>query len=300
MTLLEILSKHSPKLQSSGQIRMECPFRDRHPDGSGKYSFFISPDIGAYHCFSCGARGSAVKLLTKHFDIPYFEAVGIVKLTEYKKKKKDFELDIMWDIVPPKSFLDRGYTKETLKHFKLGVSTEDGSIIIPFYWGRELKGYQKRWDTSEGRIVKNSPDFSKGEYLYNYDTSFDYTVGVEGYSDVMRLFQFGYNATGLLGAYMSKWQAEKMSKFKKVYLAYDNDLAGRRVTELAYHRLKNLTEVLFIPYPTKDPGECGRRAWTSAFNSATNYIEYTMEMSLHWEGYLDMKSEIISQLSSER
>lgn len=298
-SLLDVLNAHNPKLMGNGQIRMECPFREKHPEGSGQYSFFISPEIGAYHCFSCGAKGSAIKLLTKYFDVSYFDAVELVKLTEYKKEKKPFDLEIKWNIVPPKSFLARGYSEETLRHFKLGV-TDEGITIIPFYWGKELKGYQTRRDTKDGKIVKNSVGFVKGEYLYNYNSAYTSPIIVEGYSDVMRMYQFGYNSIAVLGTYVSVWQAEKISKFKKVYLAFDNDLPGRRATEICYHRIKNNTEVLFVPYETKDPGECPRRSWIKAFERATDYMEYTVEMALNWEGYLDMKEEVLQKLEEER
>ena len=54
--LLDIFSEFSPQLMSNGQIRMECPFRENHTDGSGKMSFFVSPDINAYHCFAGETR----------------------------------------------------------------------------------------------------------------------------------------------------------------------------------------------------------------------------------------------------
>ena len=111
--LLDIFSEFSPQLMSNGQIRMECPFRENHTDGSGKMSFFVSPDINAYHCFSCHSHGNLVRLLTTKFGVNYFDAMSMVRLTEYKPEKKEFDLDIMWDMNElPKEFIDRGYTKE--------------------------------------------------------------------------------------------------------------------------------------------------------------------------------------------
>ena len=67
-SLLEIFAEFSPKVLSNGQIRMMCPFRDNHPDGSGQMSFFINPSINAYHCFSCGAKGNLIRLLTTQLE----------------------------------------------------------------------------------------------------------------------------------------------------------------------------------------------------------------------------------------
>lgn len=297
--LVDILSVYSPKLLSNGQIRMECPHRENHKDGSGKMSFFISPEINAYHCFSCKEHGNLVRLLTTHFHVNYFEVVKLVKLTDYVKEKKEFDLDIIWDVRPPRPFLRRGFTRETLAHFKLGVST-DGWMIIPFYWAGKLIGYQKRKDSPD-RVVINSEGFNKRTFLYNYSKKWDYVIVVEGYSDVMRLHQFGYNATAVLGATTTEEQAKLLSDFKKVYLAFDNDLAGRMATEQCYHQIKNHTEVELIPYTTKDPGECGDKAeWDEYFSQATSYAEYSLSMAMEWDGYLDLKEKVLQELERKK
>lgn len=54
--LLEVFKDFNPQKMTNGQIRMECPFRDNHPDGSGRMSFFVSPDKNAFHCFTGDTR----------------------------------------------------------------------------------------------------------------------------------------------------------------------------------------------------------------------------------------------------
>lgn len=298
-SLMDIFSEFSPQLMSNGQIRMECPFRDNHPDGSGRMSFFVSPDINAYHCFSCHAHGNLVRLLTTMFRVNYFEAMSMVRLTEYKSEKKEFDLDVMWDIRnSPKEFLDRGYSAECLRHFRVGT-TDEGSIIIPYYrdftFPTELLGYQERWYVPSRR-VKNSKGFERRNYLYNLDTSFDYTILVEGQSDVWRVFQYGYNACALMGSDISEEQIKMLSKFKTVYLALDNDEAGRRGTEIVYHLLKNHCKILLIPYTSKDPGEATKIDWEKSFKESTDYVVYSMEMSIGWDSYLDMRDEVLLDL----
>lgn len=298
MDLLEVLKDFEPTRMANGQIRCMCPFRENHPDGSGRMSFFLNPDIGAFHCFSCGAKGSAVRLLTREFGVNYFDAVELVNLSgilESKKAKADFDLDIVWKMQPPEYFLKRGYKPSTLRHFKLG-ETLDGWMVIPFYWGDALKGYQRRKQLPD-RVVQNNPGFNKKEYLYNYDRGFDYVIVVEGYSDVMRLYEHGYNATAVLGADLSMWQVEMIAKFPKVYLAFDNDDAGRRATEIAYRLLSPHTDVHLIPYTTKDPGECRRRGvWKRCFDAATDYAEYSTYMAMYQEDYIEMRDKVWNEL----
>jgi DNA primase len=293
--LLEVLEKYNPRVMSNGQIRMECPFRENHTDGSGRQSFFLSPDINAYHCFSCEAKGSLIKLLTTRMGVGYFDAVEYVRLTDYTPKKKDFELDIYWNLELPETFLKRGFKREVLEHFRLGT-TDDGYSVIPFYDSfvtpRKLLGYQKRKDGVR-RFVSNSSFFDKKHYLYNLDTSFDYVILVEGYSDVFRLYQHGYNACATLGTSLSDEQAEMLYGFKKVYLARDNDLPGRIAIEKDYHKLHKHVEILLIPYTQKDPAECiSPKVWKKAFDNATDYFTYSYQMTMEWDGYLEMREKL--------
>ena len=299
-TLMDIFKDYSPQLMSNGQIRMECPFREKHKDGSGQMSFFVSPDINAYHCFSCKSKGNLVKLLTTRFKVNYFEAVGMVRLTEYTPKKKEFDLDIMWNPNElPKEFLDRGYKKDTLRHFRVGMTDKD-EIVIPYYRDfnapTDLVGYQKRWYNKERRVL-NSKGFDKANYLYNLDKSYSYVVIVEGQSDVWRLHQYGYNATALMGSDISMNQIAQLSGFDRIYLALDNDEAGRRGTEICYRLLRNLADISLIPYTTKDPGEISENDWSQAFSNSTDYMVYSVEMSMGWDGYLNMRDEVIKEVN---
>ena len=299
LDLLSVFADYSPQVMSNGQIRMECPFRENHPDGSGRMSFFATPNINGYKCFSCGCHGNLVRLLTTRFKVNYFESMNSVNLTDYSPCKKEFDLDVMWDFKnPPKEFIGRGITSKTLRHFFVGTM-EDGGILIPYYSDfnhpLELLGYQQRW-YGETRRVKNSKGFNKKEYLYNLDHTYDYTLLVEGQSDVWACYQAGLNACALMGVTLSEWQIKELSKFDKVYLALDNDEAGRRATERVNQLLKNEVEILLVPYTQKDPGSCSTKELIEAVKESTDYVVYSMEMSMNWEGYVDMRDEVLSEL----
>ena len=301
MDLMEVFKDYNPERLSSGQIRMMCPFRENHPDDSGKMSFFVTPDKGFYHCFSCGKGGKLLSLLTTMFGVSYSDALEMSAFTDYTPSKKEiWELDRKWTVTPPKEFTARGFKKETLEHFRFGY-TDDDWILIPFYKSfrhpTDLLGYQRRRNIPD-RVVINSKGFKKADYLYNLDTTYDYVIVVEGYSDVLRLYQHGYNAVALLGSLVSDWQIEQISKFKHVYLALDNDLPGREATERVYYKLKDLVaDIKLIPYQTKDPGECiSPKIWSRAFKDSTDYMSYSISMSVEWEGYIAMRDEIIRKL----
>ena len=112
-SLMDIFADYSPKQMTNGQIRMECPFRENHEDGSGRISFFVSPDKNAYHCFSCNEHGNLVNLLTTKFEVGYFDAMELVTISDFEKKDSpEFELDLSWRLIPPEDFLKRGFKKE--------------------------------------------------------------------------------------------------------------------------------------------------------------------------------------------
>lgn len=265
-------------------------------------SFFVTPDKNAYHCFSCHEHGNLIRLLTTAFGVNYFEAVGLVRLTDHTPTKKDFDLDLSWDInLPPDEFLSRGITEETLRHFLIGTDPE-GRIVIPYYRDFNnptlLLGYQTREYRGDLRIVRNNKGFDKETYLYNYcPKEFNYVVLVEGQSDVLRLYQFGYNATALMGSHISDAQVKMLSKFDKVYLALDNDIPGRRAIEEVYALLKDHVNIRLVPYTTSDPCDCTvKRDWETAFVNSTDYMQYTLEMSLGWDEYLEMKDDVLRQI----
>ena len=283
-SLLDIVKAHSPDIQANGQIRMQCPFRENHEgkyaaaSGDGSKSFFISPDINAYHCFSCKEKGKATVLLQKRFGIPYFTAIEYVTLTETLiKERKEFELMIHWKIVPPKELIERGFSAETLKHFKLGYSKKE--IIIPLFMNKKLVGIKYRsLDRSSTYPFWYSDGFHKEIYLYNYDLERSikngYTIIVEGETDTFRLFDYGYDVTSTLGTSLSDEHVEMLSKIPKIYMAYDSDNPGITGMHKAYNKLKRLTDVEFINYLAKDPADSTKRNFAYGFKHACNYGEF--------------------------
>lgn len=291
MKLLEILKDLNPQLLANGQIRSACPFTENHSvasrrsgkvSGDGSKSFFLSPDKNGYHCFSCGAHGTAVRLLTVVLKVPFFEAVEIIKLTDYvsvakSERSEVFDLDRLWYLEPPQEFLDRGYTEETLEYFKVGKDA-DGNIVIPLYEGVTLRGLMFRKDSPSGnKIVWHSEGFVKETYLYNYSPKYKEAILVEGPTDLWRVHQFGYNnVVALLGRSASPEQIEMMSKIPVWKFALDADVSGIRAMEKIYRDLeKYVDDISFVDYGEKDPGDVRSiRQWNKALKDSHTYAEF--------------------------
>ena len=87
----------------------------------------------------------------------------------------------------------------------------------------------------------------------------DYVYIVEGPFDVLKMWQYGKPAVGILQASVSENQVKLIEKlpFQKIVIATDNDEAGRNVGTKLTQKLKRTKEVYRVSYPSgiKDPGD---------------------------------------------
>ena len=69
--IAEVLGKHIPLIKAGkGEFKAICPFHD-----DSNPSLTISPAKGFYHCFSCGAHGTAVGFLMNFEHLGFVEAI---------------------------------------------------------------------------------------------------------------------------------------------------------------------------------------------------------------------------------
>ncbi|MCQ2959679.1 MAG: DNA primase [Bacteroidales bacterium] len=126
-----------------------CPFHDEKTP-----SFVVSPAKGIYKCFGCGKAGNAVTFIKEHEKCSYFDAIRYLgrkyhvdivetELTEEEKQRRDIRESLqivnqyaadffeksMWETEEGKSvglayFVERGFTEETIRKFRLGYSPQ--------------------------------------------------------------------------------------------------------------------------------------------------------------------------------
>ena len=279
--MLDKYLKHATFL-SNGQIRMPCVFKEKHTAvgaGDGSSSLFINPQINAYHCFSCGSKGTAVNLFHS-LKVPIKEilrSVTISKLPTVVDKESSFRYTL--NLNPPAQFLARGFSKETLKYFKVSTDIKDGKevSVIPYESKGKIVGIKYRierdfWTTK----------FNKN-FLYNDDGDLEVIV-TEGETDVWRAHQLGFhNCVGLLGVEFTKEQVQLL-KGRTVIIATDNDLPGRVCAERLYQLLRLESKVKFLPYYGSDLGE----AKEINYDSSTTYSEYVSEMGKPYKKVIDI------------
>jgi DNA primase len=68
--IVEIVGSRVPLKKAGREFKACCPFHDEKTA-----SFWVSPDKQFYHCFGCGAHGTALGFLMQHDQLPFPEAV---------------------------------------------------------------------------------------------------------------------------------------------------------------------------------------------------------------------------------
>jgi DNA primase len=69
--LVELVQRYVPLKKSGGEFAACCPFHSENTP-----SFYVSPQKQFYHCFGCGAHGTAISFLMEHENLSFPEAIG--------------------------------------------------------------------------------------------------------------------------------------------------------------------------------------------------------------------------------
>ena len=187
-----------------------------------------------------------------------------------KKKGPSREIVRSNLVFPAKPFLDRGFTKEALDFFDVGVCTNPDAqmynrVVFPIYdeddehmvgcVGRTISPNYAKW--------RNLKGFNKANHLYNYAKSLSHikrlrcVVLVEGQGDVIRMWEAGiYNCVGMFGSHLSDAQEFLLQKSGATTLIVisDNDAAGEKCRKDIHERL-GLSYLIVDIIPDSDVGD---------------------------------------------
>ena len=70
LDIVDVVSRYVPLKKAGRDYKACCPFHNEKSP-----SFTVSPDKGFYHCFGCGANGSALSFVMEHAGLGFVEAV---------------------------------------------------------------------------------------------------------------------------------------------------------------------------------------------------------------------------------
>ena len=228
-----------------------CPFHGN----TDSPAFSVSKTGGKYICFSpsCGVSGSLSELVEKTMKKTSFQALRIInkhakeeevtfadRLKKALSKQKGFvtfpqeTLDRMyedfWNYPKAIDYMKgRGFTEETLHHFRIGYSRNKklnmDFIITPMH---DINGVPIGLigrGIDEKRF-KNSLKLPTSQTLFNIHRvkRYDEINVVESNFDVMMMWQYGYpNTVASLGGHLGPLKMEQLKRFSTILPLTDND-----------------------------------------------------------------------------
>lgn len=304
-------------IQRRGQeIKAECPFKDLHESKTDNNpSLTVNLDKGVYYCNSCHSKGNihtmykllynlsneeawyslgdALKIPRPDSSKPTRPAIELGLVTEYHRR-------LMCLTGPLRDMLKerRGLTDETLIKYQLGWDGE--RITIPIYdeYNTLVNFRRYKWNSTEDQWkVLNYVDELNNSYgevrIFGIesilDQANDYVVWAEGEMDRLITEQNGFPcacATSGAGTWKPEWSKLFRNK-KRVYLAQDNDEAGRNATRKLCEKLYRVVDVYVVNWPENFPNKgdltdffvkCQQTPedFQKLLDSATQYIDPSM------------------------
>jgi DNA primase len=167
------------------------------------------------------------------------------------------------DFEHPYLLKTRGFTPDILREFGVGYYPRKGMmhgrVVFPIHnIEGELIAYVGRWAEDPVPSGKRKyflpPGFRRGLELYNLHRAIQEGVEaivVEGYFDVLRLYEAGYRCVvSIMGAAITDEQIELLKEhFDRVLLLLDADEAGRKATVSIAEKLINDLFVRIVTLP---------------------------------------------------
>jgi len=341
--IVEVIGARVPLKRAGREYSARCPFHDERSP-----SFTVSPTKQFYHCFGCGAHGTAIKFLMEYDRLEFLDAVeelakraGIEVPREAVQRHATPDSQDLYATLDAaarfyvtqlqgsdkaRAYLERrGVDAATRARFGIGYAPEGWEALKHALGGDERqlalldragmlskneagRIYDKFRDRvmfpihdRRGRVIAfggrvlekdsgpkylNSPEtalFHKGRELYGLwqvrqaHSQIKQLVVVEGYMDVVSLFQFGVDtAVATLGTATTPDHAELLFRnAADVYFCFDGDRAGRsaawRALESVLPRLRDGRQALFLFLPEgEDPDTIVRAEGAGGFQARLN------------------------------
>ncbi|MEB1610354.1 DNA primase [Xanthomonas arboricola] len=344
--IVEVVGGRVPLKRQGKEYSARCPFHDER-----SASFTVSPTKQFYHCFGCGAHGTAISFLMNYDRLEFLDAVDelakragmeIPRETQQRTpQQQDDSRELYSALEAATKFFQRQLDSSERAHDYLDGRGVDADNRARFQIGYAPDGYSALKDTlgtdarrmsvleraglfskndrghvydkfrdrvmfpifdRRGRVIAfggrilgapadgrdpgpkylNSPEtalFHKGRELYGLwqvrqaNQKIERLIVVEGYMDVVSLFQFGVTqAVATLGTATTPEHAELLFRnAPDVYFCFDGDNAGRkagwRALESVLPRMKDGRQAFFLFLPDgEDPDTIVRKEGAQAFD----------------------------------
>ncbi len=166
--ITSIIQAYLPVKRTGNSFKCVCPFHNDHSP-----SMHITPSMGIYKCFACGAGGDVFKFVQEHDRVEFPAAVErVAELTGYQLPEKEnaresgsrdlskinetaayFYYNQLKAAPKAVEYLkERGLSAETCAEFKLGWAPDAWDMFIK---NAKEKGYTEESLLEAGVVVKN-------------------------------------------------------------------------------------------------------------------------------------------------
>ena len=338
--IVEVIGTRVPLKRQGKEYSARCPFHDERSP-----SFTVSQTKQFYHCFGCGAHGTAISFLMNYDRLEFLDAVdelakrvGMEVPKDAIKRNDNDDSREMYAALEAaakffqrqlqasdtaRAYLDRrgvdeairtqfsiGYAPDGFSALKDALGTDErrtklldktgmlskndsgrvydkfrDRVMFPIHdrRGRVIAFGGRVLEKDDGPKYLNSPEtplFHQGRELYGLwqvrqaNQKIERLVVVEGYMDVVSLFQYGVTqAVATLGTATTPDHAELLFRNSPdVYFCFDGDAAGQRAAwkalESVLPRMKDGRQAFFLFLPDgEDPDSIVRSEGAAGFDA---------------------------------
>jgi len=270
------------------EISGRCPVhlsRTGHIDRSPSWS--MNAETGLWICYSCGARGTLVGLIseltgdeTSLIDVHSF----LINASLNRIGREDIpepEPEIDWisysrfDAVPAPYLYNRNLDASVARSYGIRWDTSNKAWVIPIV---SPMGQLMGWQSKKPDWVRNYPiGIKKSHTLFGIEKFLNKpAVLVESPLDVIRLASITTGVQGLatFGSYVSTEQLSLLNSVaSKVIVAMDNDEAGLKASKMLFKTMPRFDDgVLWLNYKNtkaKDIGDMTDEEIYDALSTST-------------------------------
>lgn len=253
------------KLKKAGANYVACcPF---HQEKSP--SFTVSPSKQFYHCFGCGAHGSAISFLMEYDGLTFIESVqsianqlGLAVPNDQPNTKKDTADDFKLEEILKKAnqhfkknlrssdlainyLKKRGLTGAVAREFQIGYASDDWQGLK-----KEFENYEEPKLQTAGLVQKNDSgkiyDRFRNRIIFPIINAKGNIIGFGG-RVINSEDQHGIqNTVATLGTATTIYHLKKLIRYsKKITFCFDGDNAGK---EAAWKALNTAVDILEDDY----------------------------------------------------
>jgi Toprim-like len=231
------------------EITLHCLFGGCDKDSKGSEAhLYINKIKGLYSCKKCSAEGNFIELKKYFGDFT-------PTTSSLSKKQKYFTPKMIEECannIPDrirKYINSRGVSDEIIEKYKLGFGEfySDKYITLPIKLDEHLEFnhlYLRQDPEGSGRLRNASFPPKKGEAVLwgEFADEGEDLIITEGFFDCLSLLSLGKKSvfsTGGAGTFKDTWLTENLLKSKRIFVAYDNDEAGKKGALKVLTKLKS-------------------------------------------------------------